>query len=147
MMKIAEVIPLYKGKEEDHVVNYRPVSLLMTISKVLEKIIYNRLYKFLSKHNILYDSQYGFRSKHSCEDTILETIGMLLQAWDEDKHCAGIFLDLSKAFDTLDHNLLLCKMEKYGIRGVALDWFRSYLLDRTLIAKILDQSNRTHYST
>ena len=147
MMKIAEVIPLYKGKEEDHVVNYRPVSLLMTISKVLEKIIYNRLYKFLSKHNILYDSQYGFRSKHSCEDAILEMVGRLLQAWNEDKHCAGIFLDLSKAFDTLDHNLLLHKMEKYGIRGVVLDWFRSYLSDRTLIAKIVDQSNRTHYST
>ena len=147
MMKIAEVIPLYKGKEEDHIVNYRPVSLLMTISKVLEKIIYNRLYKFLLKHNILYDSQYGFRSKHSCQDAILEMVGRLLQAQNEDKHCAGIFLDLSKAFDMLDHNLILHKMEKYGIRGVALDWFRSYLSDRTLIAKIVDQSNRTHYST
>ena len=77
MMKVAEIIPLYKGKEEDHVVNYRPVSLLMTILKVLEKIIYSRLYKFLTKHNLLYDSQYGFRSKHSCEDTILEMVGRL----------------------------------------------------------------------
>ena len=147
MMKIAEVIPLYKGKEEDNVVNYRPVSLLMTISKVLEKIIYNRLYKFLLKHNILYDSQYGFRSKHSCEDAILEMVDRLLQAWNVDNHCAGIFLDLFKVFDTLDHKLLLHKMEKYGIRGVALDWFRSYLSGRTLTVKIVDQSNRTHYST
>ena len=84
----------------------------MTISKILEKIIYNRLFKFLTKHNILYDSQYGFRSKHSCEDAILEMVGRLLQARNEDKHCAGIFLDLSKAFDMLDHHLLLQKMEK-----------------------------------
>ena len=147
MMKVAEIIPLYKGKEEDHVVNYRPVSLLMTISKVSAKIIYSRLHKFLTKHNILYDSQYGFRSKHSCEDAILETVGRLLQARNEDKHCAGIFLDLSKAFDTLDHHLLLRKMEKYGIRGVALDWFRSYLSNRSLVAKIVDQSNKTYYST
>ena len=105
MMKVAEIIPLYKGKEEDQVVNYRPVSLLMTISKILEKIIYNRI--FLTKHNILYDSQYGFRLKHSCEDAILEMVGRVLQTRNEDKHCTGIFLDLSKAFDTLDHHLLL----------------------------------------
>ena len=147
MMKVAKIIPLYKGKEEDHVVNYRPVSLLMTISKVLEKIIYSRLYKFLTKHNILYDSQYGFRSKHSCEDAILEMVGRLLQARNEDKYCGGIFLDLSKAFDTLDHHLLLRKMKKYGVRGVALDWFRSYLLNRSLVVKIVDPSNRTYYST
>ena len=147
MMKVAEIIPLYKGQEEDHMVNYRPVSLLITILKVLEKIIYSRLYKFLTKHNILYDSQYGFKSRHSCEDAILEMVSRLLQARNEDKHCAGIFLDLSKAFDTLDHHLLLCKMEKYGIRGVALDWFRSYLSNRSLVAKINDQSNKIYYST
>ena len=104
MMKVSEIIPLYKGKEEDQVVNYRPVSLLMTISKILEKIIYNRLFKFLMKHNILYDSQYGFRSKHSCEDAILEMVSRVLQARNENEHCAGIFLDLSKAFDMLDHH-------------------------------------------
>ena len=91
LMKIAEVIPLYKGKEEDLIVNYQPVSLLMTIPKVLEKIIYKRLYKFLTKHHILYDSPYGFRSKHSCEHTILEMVGCLLQARNEGKYCTGIF--------------------------------------------------------
>ena len=146
MMKVAKIIPLYKGKEEDQVINYRPVSLLMTISKILEKIIYNRVFKFLTKHNILYDSQYGFRSKHSCEDAILELVGKVLQSRNEDKHCAGIFLDLSKAFDTLDHHLLLQKMEKYGIRGLTLDWFKSYLSNRTILAKITDQSNRIYYS-
>ena len=91
LMKIAEVIPLYKGKEEDLIVNYRPVSLLMTISKVLEKIIYKSLYKFLTKHCVLYDSQYGFRSKHLCEDTILEMVDHLLQARNEGNYCTGIF--------------------------------------------------------
>ena len=145
MMKVAEIIPLYKGKEEDQVINYRPVSLLMTISKILEKIIYNRVFKFLMKHNILYDSQYKFRSKHSCEDAILELVGKVLQSRNEDKHCAGIFLDLSKAFDTLDHHLLLQKMEKYGIRGLTLDWFKSYLSNRTILAKITDESNQIYY--
>ena len=96
MMKVAEIIPLYKGKEEDQVINYRPVSLLMTISKILEKIIYNRVFKSLTKHNILYDSQYGFRSKHSCEDAILELVSKVLQSRNEDKHCAGIFFRLIK---------------------------------------------------
>ena len=146
MMKVAEIIPLYKGKEEDQVINYRPVSLLMTISKILEKIIYNRVFKFLTKHNILYDSQYGFRSKHSCEDAILELVGKVLQSRNEDKYCAGIFLDLSKAFDTLDHHLLLQKMEKYGIRGLTLDWFKSYLSNRTILVKITDESNQIYYS-
>ena len=139
-MKVAEIIPLYKGREEDQVVNYRPVSLLMTISKILEKIIYNRVFKFLTKYNILYDSQYGFRSKHSCEDAILELVGRVLQSKNDDKYCAGIFLDLSKAFDTLDHHLLLQKMEKYGIRGLTLDWFKSYLSNRSILAKIIDSN-------
>ena len=74
-------------------------------------------------------------------------VGKVLQARNEDKYCAGIFLDLSKAFDTLDHHLLLQKMEKYGIRGLTLDWFKSYLSNRTIVVKIIDQSYRIYYST
>ena len=74
-MKKAEITPLFKGKESDQVINYRPISLLVTISKVLEKIIYKRLYKFINKHDILYQSQYGFRNKHSCKQAILELTG------------------------------------------------------------------------
>ena len=79
-MKKAEIIPLFKGKESDQVINYRPISLLVTISKVLEKIIYKRLYKFINKHDILYQSQYGFRNKHSCKQAILELTGQILHA-------------------------------------------------------------------
>ena len=79
-MKLAEVIPLYKGKEHDKVINYRPISLLITISKLLEKIIYKRLYSFLEKNKILFESQYGLQSKRSCEHAVMEMVSRLLQA-------------------------------------------------------------------
>ena len=95
-MKMAEVIPLYKGRELDQVINYRPISLLITISKVLEKIVYICVYKFLQNNKILYNSQYGFRSKHSCEQAILELIGNVIQA----KVCTQLhcFLTYPKPF-------------------------------------------------
>ena len=103
LMKKAEVIPLYKGKEQDIVINYRPISLLMTISKLLEKMVYSRLYDFLEKKLILYDSQYGFRSKRSCEQAVSKLLGRILQARNNNQHSACVFLDLSKALDTLNH--------------------------------------------
>ena len=106
-MKIVEIVPLYKGKREDMVINYHPVSLLMTISKVLEKIMYKRMYSFLTRINIFFDSQYGFRSKRFCEHAIMEMVGHLLQAKNDGKHSIGAFLDLSKAFDMLDHSVLI----------------------------------------
>ena len=114
-MKKAEVIPLYKGKDQDQVVDYQPISLLVTISKILEKIIYKRVYDFLEKEKILYNSQYGFRSKHSCEQAILELTGKILQAKEQNLESAALFLDLSKTFNTLDHEVLLVKLERYSI--------------------------------
>ena len=114
-MKIAEIIPLYKGKEMDMMVNYRPISLLITLSKLLEKIMYRRLYSYLESNSILYNSQYGFCSQRSCEQAITELVGYILQSKNQNEHCAGIFLDLLKAFDTLDHSILLQKLQRYGI--------------------------------
>ena len=110
-MKIAEIVPLYKSREEDKVINYCPVSLLMTTSKILEKIIYAKLYGFLTQHNLFFDSQYGYRTKRSCKHAIMEMVGHVLQAKNDGKHTIGVFLDLSKAFDTLDHMVLISKLE------------------------------------
>ena len=95
-MKMAEIVPLYKGKEEDKVINYHPFSLLMTTSKILEEIIYTKHYGFLMQHNLFFDSQYGFRTKRSCEHAIMEMAGHVLQAKNDGKHSMGVFLDLSK---------------------------------------------------
>ena len=145
-MKITEIILLYKGKDEDQVIDYRPVSLLMTMSKVLEKLVYKRLYKFLDKHSIFYESQYGFRANHSCENAIMEMVGHIEQAHNDGLHSTGLYLDLSKAFDTLDHTLLLSKMERYRVHGLALDWFTNYLVNWSLVARIPDRPTKVTYS-
>ena len=110
-MKLAEVIPLYKNKAMDHLINYRPILLLITISKVLEKIMYKRVVKFIDKSGILYKSQYGFQSQHSCEQAVQELLAKILHSQEDGHKTASIFMDLLKAFDMLNHNLLLQKME------------------------------------
>ena len=135
-MKLTEVIPLYKGKDQDQIVNYRPISLLITISKVLEKLIYVQVYQYIDKNKILFNSQYGFRNKHSCEQALIELTGEIIQAKEQNLKSTALFLDLSKAFDTLDHEILLSKLKRYGIRGVCNNWFQSYLSGRSLKANV-----------
>ena len=104
------------------------------------------MYKFLEKNKILYESQFGFRSRHSCEHAIAELSGRLLQAKEQGQHSAADFLDLSKAFDMLNHQVLLYKLECYGIQDTACKWFESYLHNRSLVAKITTSSNNVTYS-
>ena len=106
-MKIAEIIPLFKCKDPSIINNYRPISLLLTTSKDLATIVYNRLYSFLEKNNILYESQYGFRKNRSCQNAITQLISNLLKNNEIGLTTAAIFIDLTKAFDTLDHEILL----------------------------------------
>ena len=108
-MKIADIYPLFKNKERDLCTNYRPISLLITVSKLLEKLMYIRVYSFLDSTNQFFDSQYGFRTNHSCENAISELLGHIIKGKERNKSTACVFLDLSKAFDTIKHEVLLAK--------------------------------------
>ena len=132
IFKWADVIPLFKSGDTSETKNYRPISLLPTFSKVLEKLLYKRVYTFLDNTGQIYQSQYGFRSKHSREHAVQELVGKILKGIENKKYTAAIFLDLSKAFDSLEHHVLLTKLSCYGIRGVALKWFESYLSMRRM---------------
>ena len=131
-MKDADTVPLFKSKCRQDCNNYRPISRFITLSKILEKIVYKRTIAFLDKHNILFNSQYGFRKKHSCSDTIMELVSEILKNNENGIYTACVFLDLSKAFDMLEPRILLEKMQNYGIRGVPSKWFTSYLSNRKL---------------
>ena len=127
-LKLAKIVPIYKSKAKDELSNYRPISLLSSISKVFEQIIYKRLYNFINES--LYTRQYGFRAKRTTVQAIAELYIDVIDSWENKKSTLATFLDLSKAFDTIDHNILINKLNFYGIRGVALSWFQSYLCER-----------------
>ena len=130
-MKIAKVICIYKNNDPSLFSNYRPISLLPAFSKVFERVVYNRLYNFLVKHKILNSCQYGFQKDLSTELAILELQDRVIKCLGNKDWCIGIFLDLSKAFDSLDHNILLNKLNHIGVRGIAYNWFKSYMYDRS----------------
>jgi hypothetical protein len=129
-MKIANVVPLFKSGCPMLFNNYRPVSLLPTLSKVFEKIMYNRVLDFLNEMKILFDLQFGFRKLHSTYMALMILMDKITKLLDNGDYIVGIFLDFSKAFDTVDHNILLKKLHFYGIRGTCLTWFQSYLTNR-----------------
>ena len=129
-LKIAKVIPLYKGGESKWLVNYRPVSVLPVFSKVLERLMYNRIIEFIDAHDILYDLQFGFRKHHSTSVALALLYDRITQALYDGNDVLGVFLDFSKAFDTVNHDILLRKLYVLGIRGTAHGWIKSYLSNR-----------------
>uniref|UniRef100_A0A669C5X4 Reverse transcriptase domain-containing protein n=1 Tax=Oreochromis niloticus TaxID=8128 RepID=A0A669C5X4_ORENI len=129
-MKTAKVIPIHKNGERCQFTNYRPISLLPQFSKILEKLFVNRLDKYIEKHNLLSDNQYGFRVKRSTSMAVMELVEGISNAIDNKEYTVGVFIDLKKAFDTIDHSILMNKLERYGIRGIAYKWMKSYLDDR-----------------
>ena len=132
-----------KGSLSD-ISNYRPISLLPSISEILEKLIFKQLSTYLNEHKLLYDSQYGFRVGHSTELASIELIDRITQDLDKGKIPISIFLDLSKAFDTLDHVILLYKLNYYGIKSVEIKLFQDYLQNRTQYVSY-DKTNSDMY--
>ena len=119
-LKIARVIPLFKSGERVIFSNYRPVSILPAFSKILERLMYNRLLRFLNAFKILSDNQYGFRKHHSTAYALACLYDKISSAIENKEYTVGIFIDLSKAFDTVDHHILTSKFEHYDVRGTAL---------------------------
>ena len=134
--KLAEVIPLFKGGDRQDPDRYRPISLLPTIGKLFEKILSIRVLKFLSKHEIVSKHQIGFRAKFSTDYAFVDIYDKLINNLDKGLSSCAIFLDLAKAFDSVDHRILLKKLDYYGIRGKALQLFESYLDSRSQYVKV-----------
>ena len=136
LLKTARVTPIYKNGDKSDPSNYRPISVLSLMNKVFEKILHKRLYKYLTKFKILYEYQFGFREGHSTTQPLIEITDRLKSAIDNKDLTCGIFIDLTKAFDTVDHNILLKKMFHYGIRGNVYNLFQSYLSNRQQYVRV-----------
>ena len=104
---MAKITPIFKSGDKELVSNYRPISVLSCFSKILERIMYNRLYSYLVKNKILYNKQFGFQKEHSTEHAILQLTNQIFQSFEQDEFTIGVFIDLSKAFDTVDHSFYL----------------------------------------
>jgi len=147
-LKISRIIPIFKGKGDNmDYCNFRPISLLSNIDKIIEKLMFKRLYCFLSKNKIIYDLQFGFRENHSTTHALIYLTEKVRKALDEKYYSCGVFVDLQKAFDTVDHDILLYKLNHYGIRGIENNWFKSYLSDRKQFVTINGITNGTTWSS
>ena len=145
---MAKVIPVFKIGNPTIINNYRPISLLPVVSKVMEKILANQVSSYFESKKLFVNNQYGFRDGHSTEYAALELVDRIITKMDNNEVPISIFLDLSKAFDTLNHKILLNKLKYYGIEGVPLQLFKSYLTNRTQFVEIDDiKSDTLHIAT
>ena len=138
VLKIGKITPVFKKGDSQIFDNYRPISILPIFGKLFEKILYSRLYSFFLSQSVIYDKQFGFRSNHSTSHAVNYSINKILKNLEEKNHVIGIFIDLSKAFDTIDHEKLLVKLEHYGIRGPCHDLIKNYLVNRTQYTEFQD---------
>ena len=129
-LKIGCITPIFKSGERKNIQNYRPVCSLSPFSKIFERLIYNRMYSFLEKNDILSNTQYGFRKKRSTESALINYINNIHNGLNKKHYVTSIFMDLSKAFDVIDHSILKPKLEHYGFRGIFLEFILSYVQDR-----------------
>ena len=142
-LKVAKVFPIFKGNNLNinQMNNYRPISVLPIISKIFEKIVYNQIYNYLTENELLFISQYGFRENHSTELAVTEFVDTVYKHLDNSNNPLAVFMDLSKAFDTIDHDILTTKLRHYGILGNELNWFISYLDNRKQFVSIENSSS------
>lgn len=135
-LKVSRVLPVHKGSHKYLLTNYRPISIISSIAKIFEKLLKNRLISFFDTNNIIANNQYGFLKNRSTEDALATLVERIYKSLDDSQPCMAVFLDLAKAFDTVNHKLLLKKLERYGIRGTGLKLIESYLNNRTQSVKI-----------
>jgi hypothetical protein len=140
-LKVGNITPIYKKDNEEHLENYRPVSTIPIFGKIFEKVIYSRLYSFLVSKNIITESQFGFRKSHSTSHALNYSVEEIEKELKVGKHVLGIFIDLSKAFDTIDHRKLIHKLDNYGIRGTPLALITDYLSNRVQYTNVLGEKS------
>jgi hypothetical protein len=143
LLKIAKITPLFKSGSKYDVSNYRPIYLLNGFSKIYERAIYNRISSYLSKFNLLYFKQYGFRTAHSTELALTDLLDSISKAIDDKNYTISITIDLKKAFDTVDHKILLSKLSYYGFRGNIYNLLKDYLSNRMQYVQLADNKSKT----
>lgn len=142
-LKKAAIITVFKKGDPHNVENYRPISLLSIFSKIIEKIVYNRIFNFLNQNNILIDCQHGFRPGHSTESGTIDFIQHVYKELDDDKYVTAFLFDLTRAFDTIDKDFLSTKLHHLGLRGPINEWVISFLSNRQIITKIGEAESDT----
>ena len=135
-LKMAKIIPIFKAEDNTKANNYRPISLLSNFNRIFEKLVFSRMESFIEQKDILSPSQFGFRKAHSTQHAILDIVSTIQDNMGKRLFSCGVFIDLKKAFDTVDHKILLHKLDHYGFRGVISKWFSSYLEGRTQTTQI-----------
>ena len=130
-MKIAKVTLIFKSAKKEILTNYWPISVLSGFSKILERIMYNRVYNYLNDNNFFFRKQFGFRKGHSTDHALIKLTDSMYDHFNQNKYTLGVSRDISKAFDTVDHTILIDKINSYGIKNNSFKWFSSYLSNRT----------------
>ena len=135
-IKIAKVTSIYKADDKSDLSNYRPISVLSYFSKILKQIMYNCLHQYLTENKIPYPKQFGFQKGHSTEHGIVQLVDQILKSFEYNKYILGVFMDLSKAFDIVDHSVLLKKLELYGVTDGNHSWLKNYLSNRKQFTQV-----------
>ena len=129
--KLAHVTPIYKSADQSLMDNYRPISVLPVLSKIVERVVHRQLSDYLEENCLLSPNQFGFRKGRSTHHTVTYFAGYIRNCIDKGEYCGAAFIDLNKAFDTVDHGRFLSKLPHYGIKGKELTWFEDYLFGRS----------------